>query len=311
MLEAIKQILWGENLKKAIFIYNPLAGDHGIAIKLDYIIQRFHEKDIYIQPYRFFEYKEETLLHFLSQEYFDFVLISGGDGTLNYILNIMLKNNIKLPVGIFPSGTSNDFAHSLGMKLDLDSAIDTILEGDTCDVDVGLINGTNYFFSSCAGGIFVDVSFSTNHELKKNFGHLAYYLKALTEVTNIKPFKLKIENGGNLFEADAMLFIILNGTRAAGFSNLVKEADIRDGMMDILIVKDCSNIELAGLFFKVLSSGAYNDDDKNIVKLKTKSCRIKSSRKIQLSIDGEAGPTLPIEVSFVNRALSIFVKKLC
>ncbi|HPU42068.1 MAG TPA: diacylglycerol kinase family protein, partial [Acetivibrio clariflavus] len=71
-----------------------------------------------------------------------------------------------------PSGTCNDFASMLNISSDLDENIDTILAGKTVKVDVGLINGQDYFLSSCAGGVFVDVSYSTNNDLKKISGLL-------------------------------------------------------------------------------------------------------------------------------------------
>ena len=161
-------------MNKAVLIYNPLAGDHSIAMKLDYVIQRFHENNIFLQLYRFYEYDDQTILQLIKQPDIDFIIISGGDGTINYVVNIMLHNNISLPVGIIPAGTSNDFAYSLSLNNNIDRCLDIIIKGRTFNVDVGQINGTDYFLSSCAGGIFVDVSFNTHHELKKNFGHLAY-----------------------------------------------------------------------------------------------------------------------------------------
>lgn len=172
------------------------------------------------------------------------------------------------------------------------------------EVDAGLINNNQYFLSTCAGGMFVDVSFSTHHDLKRNFGPLAYYLKAISEVTNIKTFNVKVETDNQCFEEEILLFLILNGQHAAGFRNLIKEADVSDGIMDIVLVKNCSHIDMANLFFNVLGNDYINN--RNVVKLKTKSCRISSSREINLSVDGEKGDSLPISVQFINKALKIF-----
>lgn len=303
---AYKIIFGVIDMKKAIFIYNPVAGDHSIPGKLDYIIGRFQDQNVMVYPYRFSNFEENNLLSVLSQGAIDYVVISGGDGTLNYVINIMLKNNIKIPVGIIPSGTCNDFAYSLDIASSLEQCLDIILSGKTLSVDAGLINGTDYFLSTCAGGLFVDVSFNTHTELKKNFGPIAYYLKGLSEVKNRKPFMLKIRTEEETFEDEVLIFLILNGTRGAGFSNLIKEADVSDGIMDILVIKNCSHIDLAGLFFKVLSNDSLND--KNVAKLRTRSCVIECGCDIPVSVDGEKGTDLPLEVSFVNKALEVFVK---
>lgn len=291
-------------MKKAVLIYNPIAGDHSIPAKLDYILGRFQDHDTLIQPYRFFNYEESNLLNILRQGSIDYIVISGGDGTLNYVVNVLLKYDIKIPVGIIPSGTCNDFAYSLDIPSSLEQSLDTILAGNTQDVDAGLINNNNYFLSTCAGGLFVDVSFSTHNELKKNFGPFAYYLKGLSEVKNRKPFRLRLQTQNETLDEDILVFLILNGTRGAGFSNLIREADLSDGMMDILLIKNCSHIDLAALFFKVLSNDTL--DERHVIKIRTNHCRIESDYDIPVSIDGEKGVGLPIEVKFVNKALRVF-----
>ena len=83
---------------KALFIYNPKAGDQGIQAKLDYVFERFQSADIFLIPYRLFQSKEpeKSLLEMIRSEQFSFVIISGGDGSLNYLANLFLRNGISL-----------------------------------------------------------------------------------------------------------------------------------------------------------------------------------------------------------------------
>ncbi len=293
-------------MTRAILIYNPMSGDHSIINRLDHIIQRFQSRDILIQPFRIEAECENMLVRVLKLDRYDFAVVSGGDGTVNFIVNIILKHGINIPLGIFPWGTSNDLARCLGLPANADELIDIVLGGNTSRIDAGLINDKHYFLSTCAGGVFVDVSFNTHSELKKNFGLFAYYLKALSEVTSIKPFRVTLRTETLSIEEDILLFIILNGKHAAGFYNLIEDADISDGIMDIVLLKSCSHMDLANLFFNVLSSSYINN--KNVVKLKAKSCTIMSSSDINVSIDGEKGEGLPMSVSFINKAIEVFVK---
>jgi diacylglycerol kinase (ATP) len=293
-------------MKKAIFVYNPTAGDHSISNKLDIVLKKFQEKGIHVQPFRVMTENDDFLLNILKENKFDFAFVSGGDGTLNHVVNTMLSNKIDIPIGIIPTGTSNDFARCLNLSHDINDCIDIILAGNTIGVDVGLINGKQYFLSTCAGGLFVDVSFSTHSELKRNFGTFAYYLKALSELKNIKSFKIKIKTDKEEIEEDVLLFLVLNGKHAAGFFNLVEEADFSDGLMDIVLIKNCSHIDLAGMFFNVLSNDYLNN--KNVMKLTTKSCTIKGNKQINLSVDGEKGDGLPVNIRFINKAIRVFVR---
>ncbi len=292
-------------MRKTLFIYNPGAGDHSITRKLDYIIHRFLANGVLVQPYRFRSEDDEELPKLVREMGFESIIASGGDGTINFVVNMMMRNNLNIPMGIIPSGTCNDLAHSLGLPHTLKDCIDIILGGRTKSIDAGLINNRQYFLSTCAGGIFVNVSFNTNQELKRNFGPFAYYLKALTEVTNIKPFYLKVTTDEEVVEENVLLFLVINGKHGGGFSNLIKQADLSDGIMDIVLIKNCQHLDMVSLFFKVLSSASL--EDKNVKLLRSRRCRLESDTKITLSVDGEKGPCLPVDIKFINRAVDVFV----
>lgn len=291
-------------MKNALFVYNPISGGHKIPNELDYILGTFQKNGILVQPYRLIDANTEYLIKILKSGIYDFVIASGGDGTISSVANILLNNGIKMPIGVIPSGTCNDFAKCLGIN-SLNESLDIILSGNTLFCDVGHINNEQYFLSTFAGGNFVDVSFSTNSELKKNFGPFAYYLKGLTEVANIKSFDLKVVADEQVIEGKFILFLIVNGKQAAGFPNLLNDADFTDGYMDIILVKKCSNINLASIFFKVLSKESVND--KNVIILKTKRCEISSKSLIALTVDGEKSELFPAVIEFKNKILEVFV----
>ena len=293
-------------MKKALLIYNPLSGNRNVPRKLDYIIERFSEKDILTIPFRMSGEGNGKILELLKQDTYSFVIVSGGDGTVNSVVNIMNKNDLRLPIGVIPSGTCNDFARSLNVPMDLKRCLDIIIAGNTADVDAGILNNEFYFLNTCAGGNFVDVSYNTSSEFKKNFGPLAYYMKALGEVGNIKPVKLKITTDNEVVEQEVLFFLILNGKHAAGFYNVIKEADLSDGFMDILLLNNCAPIELAALFLKVMSNDFLND--KNVMWLRTRNCTIEGSADFTLSVDGERWKGLPVTVNFINRILKVFVR---
>ncbi|ACL77764.1 YegS/Rv2252/BmrU family lipid kinase [Ruminiclostridium cellulolyticum] len=291
-------------MKNALFVYNPVSGGHRIPSELDFILSSFQEKGILAQPYRLTDANSDYLINALQSGVYDFVAASGGDGTINFVANLLLNNDIKMPLGVIPSGTCNDFAKCLGIN-SLKESIDIILQGETIMCDVGYINNSQYFLSTFAGGNFVDVSFNTNSELKKNFGPFAYYLKGISEVANIKSFDLKITADEHIIEGKFLLFLIVNGKQAAGFPNLLKQADYTDGYMDIILVKKCSNINLASIFFKVLSKESVND--KNVIILKARKCELSSKMPLALTVDGERSELFPASIEFKQRILEVFV----
>jgi YegS/Rv2252/BmrU family lipid kinase len=293
-------------VKKILLVYNPLSGNRYVPKKLDYIISRFSEKDILAVPFRIEGAFEEKLQQELMEGNYSYVVVSGGDGTVNGIASIILKAGMDMPIGIIPAGTCNDFARSLNIPADIKKCLDIILEGNITQIDAGLINEEKYCLNTCAGGNFVDVSYNTNSEFKKNFGPLAYYVKGLSELSNLKPIRLKITTDTEVIDNEFLLFLILNGKHAAGFSNLVGEADLSDGYMDILLLNNCLHIELAGLAIKVLNNDFVND--RNVTWLRTRNCKIQGDKGFNLSIDGEEWKGLPISIRFLKQVLRIFVK---
>ncbi len=287
-----------------MFIYNPKSGLRIVPKKLDHIVERFMEAGIIIQPLRFGSDGMAHLAEMLDEERYSFLMASGGDGTINAALNAMLKKGINIPFGIIPSGTCNDTARSLGIPSNLDKALDVILQGNTIEVDTGFINKNTYFLNSCAGGTFAEVSYGTNDDVKKSIGALAYYLKGLSEFTNVKPFKAKITTDDRVVEEELFLFLILNGKHVAGLSNVITRANVQDGLMDIILVKKCYPLELAGFAINMLSDNL--EKEKHAIQLRTQKCTIESDSRLFLSVDGEKMGQLPITVDFLNKNIRVF-----
>ena len=100
----------GENAKRLFFVYNPHSGRGNIRSKLFDIIHVFSEAlyEITIYPTR--DEKDATRkIEHLSDQY-DLVVCSGGDGTLDEVVEGMMHRQKKLPLGYIPSVPDKIFA---------------------------------------------------------------------------------------------------------------------------------------------------------------------------------------------------------
>lgn len=294
-------------LKNALFLYNPIAGSQGVQSRLDHIVKRFLENEVLLHILPVGDASEDILSDLLQEKSFryDFVALSGGDGTLNRFVTLMMNNGIKTPLGILPYGTCNDLARCLHIPQDLDVCLDIILKSRTKKLDIGRMNEKRYFLSTCAGGLFVDVSTKTPPVYKRNFGPLAYYLHGLSELTNIRPFDLTIQTDKFELKEKILLFLILNGNHAAGFENLLDTADLSDGRMDLILIKECSYFDLANLFVRLFSKDLASDP--HVIHTTMRHCTIEGSKKMCLTMDGEDGGVLPLKVSVLPQAVEVFV----
>ncbi len=99
---------------QVLLIYNPVSSNGIFKTYLDYVIDQFQQRKIQVIPYRMdtFEAMDERLSTIDTNQYKK-ILIAGGDGTINQVVNVMQKYRIDLPISIFPVGTANDFANIL------------------------------------------------------------------------------------------------------------------------------------------------------------------------------------------------------
>ena len=99
-----------------MLFYNPVSGHAAFKNKLDWIVEAFQRRGILVVFYRTRREGNEAFIPFVREVNPDGLLVAGGDGTVHEIVNLMMKGNLDLPLGIIGSGTSNDFATYLGVN---------------------------------------------------------------------------------------------------------------------------------------------------------------------------------------------------
>ena len=277
-----------EKLKKAILVYNPKSGNANIILSnFDLITRKLLEKGITLTLYSI-SWDYDLFTEILKNEKYDILILSGGDGTLSRCLSELYSKNIEFPeVAIFPTGTSNDFAKALNIGENIENWIEEITQKTAKYVDFGLINNKTV--------------------LKKTFGKVAYYINGVGELTNIKAFDLNIVLDGNeKVKEKAILFVILNGKGVAGFDNVIDDASMNDGLMDILIIKNIDNLLDVPKILMDLMNNNLTDNDYTRT-LRAKKCEIEKVKEdINLSIDGEEGENMDVEIEFIEKKLKVF-----
>ena len=143
--------------EKVLLFYNPNSGNGLFKNNLDTIIERFQGSNFQVVPVRAARGRTiEQALEEMNQEQYRQIIVAGGDGTINICVNAMIKNDVDLPIAIFPTGTANDFATFFGIPQDIEGMVDVAM-GDTYTyADVGKCNN-RYFVNVAAMGSLVDV----------------------------------------------------------------------------------------------------------------------------------------------------------
>ncbi|MBU5488108.1 YegS/Rv2252/BmrU family lipid kinase [Clostridium sp. MSJ-8] len=288
-------------MDKVRFIYNPFSGENAILKELDVIVDMYQQKGLQIVPYRIQKGKPLADALDIIDDSYNHILVAGGDGTVDNVVNAMMERNINLPLAILPVGTANDFAKFIKLPKRVSEAVEKILSSEPMLVDVGKIN-QKYFINVASTGLFTDISQKTNTNLKNTIGKLAYYLKGLEELPNFRKLKVKLTSEEMNYEGEMYLMLVFNG-QTAGNLRLATRADICDGYLDVIVIKAVQLYEVLPLFFKILKNEHL--DSNKVLYFKTKKITIESEEDIVVDIDGEPGPGFPLTVECVQGGIKL------
>ena len=290
-------------MKKILLVYNPVSGHAAFKNRLDAVIESFQRRGILLSVYRTQADDNSSFADCVKISGVEGVIAAGGDGTLHAVINWLKKTSLDLPVGVLGSGTSNDFATHL--QLDDETFFDAVATGHTRPVDLGLVNGKEFFVNVASAGVFTSIAHEVNSRLKNFLGKSAYYLRGLGELKNFRAVPLDITADGEKFSVEAFLFLVLNSPAVAGFKKISQAAKVDDGKLDLLALKKSSTAGLLSLTKKILAGDAV-DGDENILTLQARTFEIKSAAKLVGDFDGEAGDPLPLKIETVDRAINFF-----
>lgn len=291
-------------MRKVKFIYNPFSGEKEILKYLDYLIYSYQKKSFTIIPYRLGFDRDISEAFADIDDTFDHILISGGDGTVNEVVDGMKKLNIDLPIGVIPAGTANDFAHLIGMPQSIRYSIDAILNSEVSLVDLGKAND-KYFVNIFSCGLFTDVSQKTPTEYKNTFGKLAYYFTGIKELPKFKTLDLSIKSKNFNYEGSSILFFVFNG-RTAGNLEVAHDSTVDDGYLDVIIIPANNILEKLSILPHLLNKNN-TSYPKGIIHFKTDEIEIdvKNSNEYTTDIDGEQGPKFPIKITCEKNSLKV------
>lgn len=291
-------------MKKFILIYNPLSGDAYFKYKLDDFIAAMHRRECLIIPVRTMRKEDTVLIAQLAEEIrAEGILIAGGDGTVHEVVNVILGNKINLPIGIIPSGTSNDLANFLGLPNDIEACADLFSSGQSKYIDVGLANG-RYFLSVASAGLLATVAHTADTALKNTLGKVAYYLKGFEELPRFKAIPMQIDADGIRIEEEVFLFVVANGGTVGSFPLAAPDAVINDGKLDMVIINRCSLPELMRIFITLLSGNHINN--KFVTYIQASSISITSTENVESDLDGERGPLLPLQITTIPQGIGLY-----
>lgn len=232
---------------------------------------------------------------------YDIVIVAGGDGTINEVINGLAGSKVKL--GIIPIGTGNVFAKELKLPINIHKICNIIKKTKTRVYDLGKANN-NYFLLCCGIGFDASVLKEMNPLIKKILGVFSYPVYAIKRLVNYNAPLIYVR--ANSKKKKGFFLIVSNIKEYAGLFEFSPDANPYDGKLDACL------FEYKIKFFRII---------KELIKVKSKlklkpqdvlhyqfeNIRVESDSKVLVQTDGEIIGTTPVDIKVVPKAISIIV----
>jgi diacylglycerol kinase (ATP) len=239
---------------------------------------------------------------------YDHLLVGGGDGTLNEVLNgaARVPGGLgAITLGVIPLGTGNDFATAIGLSEEIDEALTSLLESNPVSVDVGQLND-RYFLNVSAGGFVAEVSDAVGPGLKTVAGKLAYLIGGASVMLDHEPVRARVKSRqGATAEMQLHMFAVCNSRLVGGGRLIAPNAVIDDGLLDVCLVEAMPTLEFIALLRRI-SSGEHVTDDR-VTYFQTTDLDLAFDRRIKVNTDGQVLESDRCRYRVLHRALRVLM----
>ncbi|MEA3503805.1 MAG: diacylglycerol kinase family protein [Bacteroidota bacterium] len=250
------------------------------------------------------------------------IIVVGGDGTLNEVINgIFLQNKYpveKIIVGMIPVGTGNDWCRMYNIPADYNEATKLIAEQNTFVQDVGLVHyyednmlRKRYFVNMVGMGYDALVTKKTNKQKEAGKSNpLSYYFNLVTSLFHYSPITTKIDVDGKKIKVRAFSISTgINHYNGGGMKQL-PEAIPNDGIMDMTVIRNLGKIMVIRSINKLYDGSFVKMPQVSTHKGKRITISSKGKRKLMLEADGESLGHSPFSINIIPRAVTFIVPKV-
>ncbi len=279
--------------RKFIFLVNPISGTKEKKVKIDYIHKIATDKQL---QYSFYNTNADGdyywLLEKITEKNITDIVILGGDGTVNTVVNQIRFANVN--IGIMPCGSGNGLAFAAGISKNYKKAFDLILQGNSMLVDAFLINNK---FACMLSGLGFDAAVAHNFAKQKSRGLITYTKQSIYQFLKAKPYPFEITIDDFSFFVDAYFISVANSNQFGNHFTIAPKARLNDGLLDIVIVQKMSKLRLPFALIQQirgknkLQSIVQQLKTNNIIYLQNASISIQNKQLAPMHIDGEVAST--------------------
>jgi len=239
----------------------------------------------------------------------DLLIVAGGDGTLNEVVNGILMGSSDARIGLLPLASGGDFARTLGLA-GLAPAVNALAAGDSRRIDAfrarfrgpGGAPLERYFLNAASFGLGAVAALGARGWWRAVPGGARYLAAAIPALASGRSFQVTLRLDDSPPAAfDITTAAVANGQYQGGGIRIAPQAAIDDGLADVTVVERVSLVEVAANL-PILYSGALYSHPK-VRHWRAARVRAEAETEVPVELDGEPVGTLPLEIEALPRAL--------
>jgi YegS/Rv2252/BmrU family lipid kinase len=239
----------------------------------------------------------------------ELLVVVGGDGTLNEVVNGVAELDAEL--AILPAGTGQDFGRTHGISSRFDDAVGVALAGVARPVDLGRVEyrdaaGAEHvrlFANVGSVGMSGAVARRANSMTKRLGGRATFFYALVREFVSWKNTEVTVtvdetERRGPMHDV-----IVANGRWHGGGMKLAPDARPDDGLFDVVLIGDVTKLDFVTTAPK-LYSGRHVTHPRVEV-LRGAAVTVDAGVPLPLELEGEQVGTTPARFAIVPKALRV------
>ena len=287
--------------RKLIYIVNPISGTRNKSSLQEIIKAKTVAAGFDFAVYPSVESGDYSfLIPIIKEEHFTDVVIAGGDGTINQVVNSLRK--LKLQFGIIPCGSGNGLAFSAGIPKNVERALQIVFKGKSQYCDAFLINEA-FACMLCGLGFDAQVAYDFANDPKR--GLTTYVKKTVSNFFTAKTYSFILSANGKQIKTEALFISIANSNQFGNNFTIAPKARLNDGLLDIVVM--AKQNKLLALLQAFRQVGGYNrlqkfeviNENASVIYFQTDKIKIDNPQLAPMHIDGDPAETkkkLSIEI---------------
>ena len=299
-------------VRDAVLIVNPTAGGGRAMRKLEEARRILRKAGIETELKNTTAAGEATAMARRAvDESRQLVIVCGGDGTVNEVVNGLALSRV--PLAVLPAGTANVLAKELSLPRNLPRAAERIASAPYRRIALGLATPERssgeprYFLSVAGAGADGALVSAVRPEIKHRAGILAYWQEGLRQLTKYDFPMFRTSMAGNGINIDASLVIVGRTKHYGGPFKITTEADLLQPEFELAFVTTRSAWRYISYLPLIWAGKLRSARYVRFFKTNSLQCATQNGSQVQIQVDGEPAGRLPVEFRIVPDALTLAI----